>query len=200
VTAIEPFELAAGSLLLRPWRDDDVDDVRAALEDPDIRLWNGTGTGSRDEVVAMLARRRDWSGGDHASWAVVAAATGVLLGSVSLHSIDPVQTGAEIGYWTAPAARGRGVASRAVDAVCRWAFTALPVERIELYHAVENRASGRVAEKAGFVQEGRLRRSYLCGDGVKHDELLWSRLSDDPEPDAESLGNGFRHRATPLTT
>jgi hypothetical protein len=30
--------------------------------------------------------------------------------------------------------------------------------------------------------EGRLRRSYRYGDGVKHDELLWSRLSDDPPP------------------
>ena len=37
-----------------------------------------------------------------------------------------------------------------------------------------------MAEKAGFVFEGRLRRSYRYGDGVKHDELLWARLADDP--------------------
>jgi RimJ/RimL family protein N-acetyltransferase len=182
VAVIEPFELAAGWLLLRPWRDDDVDDVWAAVQDPDIRLWNGTGSGSRNEVVAMLRRRADWSDGDHASWAVVDAAGGALLGSVSLHSIDPVQADAEIGYWTVPAARGRGVASRAVDAACRWAFGALPVARIELCHAVENEASARVAARAGFTREGRLRRSYRYGDGVKHDELLWSRLSDDPSP------------------
>lgn len=47
---------------------------------------------------------------------------------------------------------------------------------------MEDRASGRVAELAGFTLEGRLRRSYRYGDGVKHDELLWSRLSDDPPP------------------
>ena len=81
-----------------------------------------------------------------------------------------------------PAARGRGVAGSAVVALCGWAFPALGLERVELLHAVENAASGRVAAKAGFVLEGRLRRSYRYGDGVKHDELLWSRLADDPPP------------------
>ena len=47
-----------------------------------------------------------------------------------------------------------GVASLAVDAACRWAFATLPVDRIELCHAVENAASGRVAQKAGFTYEG----------------------------------------------
>jgi RimJ/RimL family protein N-acetyltransferase len=47
---------------------------------------------------------------------------------------------------------------------------------------VENVASGRVAAKAGFTLEGRLRRSYRYPDGVRHDELLWSRLADDPPP------------------
>ena len=179
---IEPFELPAGPLLLRPWRDDDVDAVWDALQDPEIRLWNGAGSGSREAVAAMLRGRRDWSAGDHASWAVVDAATGALLGSVSLHSIDHEQSDAEIGYWTVPAARGRGVAAGAVVAACRWAFEALGIDRIEICHAVENAGSGRVAEKAGFTCEGRLRRSYRYGDGVKHDELLWSRLSDDPAP------------------
>jgi RimJ/RimL family protein N-acetyltransferase len=73
-----------------------------------------------------------------------------------------------------------------VDAVCRWAFTAVPLERVELCHAVENVASGRVAEKAGFTLEGRLRRSYRYGDGVRHDELLWGRLADDPAPELSS--------------
>ena len=99
-----------------------------------------------------------------------------------MHSINREQNDAEIGYWTVPAARGRGVAAAAVDAACRWAFEHLPVDRIELCHAVENTASGRVAEKAGFIHEGRLRRSYRYGDGGKHDELLWARLSDDPTP------------------
>jgi RimJ/RimL family protein N-acetyltransferase len=179
---IRPFALPAGPVLLRPWREDDLDAVWAALQDPEIRLWNGRGAGSREEALGMLRRRMDWSQGDHASWAVVDPASDEVLGSVSLHSIDPDQADAEIGYFTVPAARGRGVASRAVDAACRWAFGALPIDRIELAHAVENEGSGRVAARAGFTCEGRLRRSYRYGDDAKHDELLWSRLADDPAP------------------
>ena len=74
------------------------------------------------------------------------------------------------------------MAALAVDAACRWAFLDLPVDRIELCHAVENTASGRVAEKAGFTYEGHLRRSFRYGDGRKHDELLWARLADDEVP------------------
>ena len=178
---MEPVTLEAGPVRLRPWRADDVDDVLDALLDPDTRLWNGGWVKSRADAVAWLERRQDW-GGDHASWAVEDASAARLLGSVSVHSIDEVANDAEIGYWTAPSARGRGVASLAVDAACRWAFAVLPVDRIELCHAVENVASRRVAEKAGFTYEGHLRRSYRYGDGVKHDELLWARLADDPPP------------------
>ena len=177
----EPVQLHAGPLLLRPWRPDDVAAVEAALQDPAIRLWNGSAEASHADAVAFVAGRADWSTGDHASWAVVDA-TGAVVASVSLHSIDRTQGDAEVGYWTAPAARGQGVAAVAVDAACRWAFATLPIDRIELCHAVENTASGRVAEKAGFTLEGRLRRSYRYGDGAKHDELLWARLADDPTP------------------
>jgi RimJ/RimL family protein N-acetyltransferase len=179
---IEPVELTVGAFRLRPWRVDDVDAVWAAFQDPDLRLWNGGGVVTREDALALVGRRLDWSSGSHASWAVVDGAD-VLLGSVSLHTIDRLQNDAQIGYWTAPEARGHGVAPLATDAVCRWGFGALPIDRIELCHAVENEASGRVAAKAGFTFEGRLRRSFRYGDGVKHDELLWARLSDDPAPE-----------------
>jgi RimJ/RimL family protein N-acetyltransferase len=180
-TPLVPVDLDAGAVRLRPWRPDDADDLWTALQDPDIQLWNSGGVASREDAVTLLGRRSDWSAGDHASWAVVDAGTGKLLGSISVHSIAQSQD-AQVGYWTVPAARGRGVAATAVDAACRWAFATLALDRIELCHAVENTASGRVAEKAGFSFEGHLRRSYRYGDGVKHDEFLWSRLSDDPPP------------------
>jgi RimJ/RimL family protein N-acetyltransferase len=169
---VEPVVLDAGPLRLRPWRADDVDAVWAVFQDAEVRLWNGGGVATRDDAAALLARRMDWSAGDHAAWAVVDAAPDVVR----------VGTDAEVGYWTAPAARGRGVAAVAVDAACRWAFATLTVDRIELLHAVENAASGRVAQKSGFTYEGHLRRSYRYGDGVKHDELLWARLAEDPAP------------------
>jgi len=179
VTAIpiQPVELRADGILLRPWRQDDLDPYWAALESPGGRLWHGSTLASRKDLATALARRQDWTIGDHASWALVDGAE--LLGSISVHHIDRDQADGEIGYWIAPAARGRGLAGLAADAACRWAFHELGLHRIQLFHAVENAASARVAEKAGFTCEGRLRQSHRYGDGVRHDELLWARLATD---------------------
>lgn len=176
-TPIEPVELRAGGLLLRRWREDDADAYWTALESPGSRLWHGSTFASQNDVVAALARRRDWTTGDHASWALVDGTD--LLGSISLHRIDREQEHGELGYWVAPAARGHGLAVLAAEAVCRWAFADFGLHRTQLFHAVENTASARVAEKAGFTCEGRLRQSHRYGDGLRHDELLWARLAAD---------------------
>ena len=176
---MEPVNLSVDELVLRPWRDDDAPAYCAAAQDPLMRRWHSPEAATLDGARARLARIAEW-GTEHCSWAVEDA--GVLVGSVSLHEIDRDQAEGEVGYWTAAAARGRGIAARCTDAVCRWGFAELGLDRVQLFHAVENTASARVAAKAGFTLEGRLRRSYRYPDGVKHDELLWGRLSDDPAP------------------
>lgn len=74
-----------------------------------------------------------------------------------LSHIDKVLATGMIGYWTAPWARGQGVAPDAVAAISRWTFDAVGLHRLELSHAVENIASCRVAVKAGFAAEGIMR-------------------------------------------
>ena len=176
MASIEPPELTAGPLRMRPWGADDADAVLAVQrEDDAIRLWAG-GVATRAEAEALLQRLMFQE--NRASWAVVDGADGGVLGGISLHSVDAVQNDASIGYWTAAAARGRGVAAAAVDAACRWAFESLPVDRIEACHAVENTASGRVAEKAGFTYEGLLRNAGSLHSG-RVDLESWSLVPAD---------------------
>ncbi|MFC4016834.1 GNAT family N-acetyltransferase [Micromonospora sp. GCM10011542] len=174
---MEDLELTAGDLLLRPWREADAPAVRDALRDPAIAQWNPQGGQVDDEAALLWVRRRaDWSAGDHVSLAVTAAG-GTLLGSVSLHHIQGDQAG--IGYWTVPAARGRGIAARAVVRLTGWGFAELRLHRVELCHAVANPASCRVAERAGYPAEGTLRESFRYGDGRRYDEHLHARLATD---------------------
>jgi RimJ/RimL family protein N-acetyltransferase len=106
---------------------------------------------------------------------------GTFLGLALAVQIDrPAQT-VELGYVVAPEARGRGVARRALQLLTEWAFSELGALRIELRIAVDNRASSRVAERAGYVREGVLRSVYFK-QGMRKDFEVWSRLPSDPEP------------------
>lgn len=175
-----PVRLAANGLVLRPFTPVDLPALRTAFADPDIARWNpGPASQQPAEAVAQwMSSRNDWSGGEHASWAV--GDQGVrLLGAVSLHRIDPEQGDAEVGYWIAPWARGQRAGAHAVGMATRFAFDALQLRRLYLYHAVANPASCRVAVAAGYRLEGTLRQSHRYPDGHFHDEHLHARLAAD---------------------
>jgi RimJ/RimL family protein N-acetyltransferase len=74
-----------------------------------------------------------------------------------------------------PAARGGGIAVRAVREASRWALDGLDLHRLSLGHSVANTASRRVADKAGFRLEATLRSALLHSDGW-HDMHLHARI------------------------
>ncbi|HZZ97701.1 MAG TPA: GNAT family protein [Jatrophihabitantaceae bacterium] len=61
---------------------------------------------------------------------------------------------AELSYWVAPGARGRGVATRAIGFACRWVADHADAARVVLWAHVDNAASRRAAERAGFTLVG----------------------------------------------
>ncbi|MFL6112828.1 MAG: GNAT family N-acetyltransferase [Catenulispora sp.] len=180
---VEPTEIVAGRFQLRPPSPRDVPDLVAMAHDEDIQLWNPPRFGT-DEAQARewVERSADWDDGTRPLFCVYDATGGRLLGMVSLHKIDFENSGGELGYRVAPWARGRGVATTAVRTVTDWAFGYLDLTRVELFHALDNAASCRVAEKAGYRLEGALRSSHRYGDGKLHDEHIHGRLATDPYP------------------
>jgi RimJ/RimL family protein N-acetyltransferase len=134
-----------------------------------------------DYVSSWLARYEQ--GREHGlaeAFAVVDTDTGEFLGVAVAVRIDREARTAELGYTVAPDARGRGVASAALRLLTEWALADLGMLRLELIISVDNEASKRVAERAGYVREGVLRSVHLKGD-VREDAELWSRLPSDPE-------------------
>ncbi|MFC5662665.1 GNAT family N-acetyltransferase [Kitasatospora misakiensis] len=175
--------------VLRPWGREDagsgplLDGLIAAAADPLIALWNPLAARDRDAALAWLEAREDgWDRGAAAPFAVLDAADGSLLGCVNVRWTDRADGLAMIGYWAPPAGRGRGVITRATNAVTGWAFRTASARRIEIAHAVGNGASCRVALNCGYLPEGTLRASHIFGDGTYHDEHLHARLATDPEP------------------
>ena len=79
---------------------------------------------------------------------------GRVLGNVVLKGCRAGSRVAEVGYWTAVAARNRGVASQVVKTLTAWAFgsfDAQGLQRVELLHQQGNLASCRVAQRSGYA-------------------------------------------------
>jgi len=168
------------ALILRPWRPADIPALTAEMSRDYLMggMWSApherpfrtvlrggaerTGPmGERDALRWLASQDRGWHDGDRLCFAVLEvdhAGGFVLAGNVGLKNRDETERigereTAEIGYWTAVAARGRGVAPAAVRAVTDWvfgAFSGTSLRQIMLVHNDDNPASCRVAEKAGY--------------------------------------------------
>ncbi|WP_307847533.1 GNAT family N-acetyltransferase [Streptomyces sp. F63] len=148
---------ASPALVLRPWRMEDVPALVEVYRDPVLRRWTShVPEGDADGARWVRAQERGWAAGDRFSFAVLEAppgASAALAGNVVLKHIASGKPAAEVGYWTAPHVRGRGVAPRALEALTAWAFNSFAadgLERLELLHQVDNPASCRVAQKSGY--------------------------------------------------
>jgi RimJ/RimL family protein N-acetyltransferase len=152
-----------------------------ACQDPEIPLWTAVAEPYTEADARAWVRGDPIPGepaGDRVSFAVADAdGEDRLLAAMSIQRIFRGRTG-EIGYWTAPWARGRGVMTRAVRLLAQWSFGEFELRRIEIIVAVDNTASNRVAEKAGFTNEGVLRQ-YRENKGIWRDHVMWSLLPAD---------------------
>jgi len=142
----------ASALWLRPWRPSDAPALVTAAQDAALRRWTSLDVDEEAGAVRWIeAQERGRTSGRRLAFAVVDP-DGTLLGHAVLKRPDAAT--AEVGYWTAAAARGRGVASAALRGLTRWAFGSYrALERLELIHQVDNAASCRVAEKCGYGLE-----------------------------------------------
>jgi RimJ/RimL family protein N-acetyltransferase len=169
--------LTDGVVTLRPWRLDDAEDVRRAHDDALIaRFFPFPVPFTAEHAASFLGSTVpvDWADGRTANVAVTDATTGELVGAVWLKLPVKHWRIGEVSYWTAPWARGRGVAGRAAALHAQWGIDALGLNRVELLADVDNPASQRAAEKAGFDREGVLRRSRPDRTGEARDMVLFA--------------------------
>jgi RimJ/RimL family protein N-acetyltransferase len=141
------------ALRLRPWRSEDRPALIAAHRDPMLRRWlSSTLTDDAEAEQWLAAQAAGWAAATRFSFAVV---TGPDDGSPVGHVVVKAGDGevAEVGYWTAPAARRQGVAARALETASQWALEdqeMVRLTRLNLMHAIGNQASCRVAVKCGY--------------------------------------------------
>ena len=171
--------LTAGDLTLRPLSEADADDVTEACQDAETLRWlplpRPYTRANAEWFIGTFGPTQRESG---AGIVFAIESDGRLAGVIDLKHVNWASRVAEVGYWVAPRARGRGVASRATRVLAQWAIREHGFERVELFAATGNAASQRAAEKAGFVREGVARNAGYVHDG-RVDMVLFSLVRDD---------------------
>jgi RimJ/RimL family protein N-acetyltransferase len=161
--------LADGDIAVRPLVEADAEAVAAAARDPLIPYYTSVPENyTLEHALEFIGR-----GGNE--FAIVDADTDELLGVIGF----VLRHGrGDFGYWLAKEARGRGVATRALRLLSRWAAEEHDLGRLQLLVEPENLASIRVAERAGFRREARL-RSYVEMRGARRDVYMYALLRED---------------------
>jgi RimJ/RimL family protein N-acetyltransferase len=144
--------IEADGCALRPVHEDDVPSISRACCDAEIARWlpHLPQPYGSDDARSFVAQAIEWRAlGREMTFAIVADSDDELVGMAGVRLSDEPPT---VGYWMAPEARGRGLASAATRALTAWAFATFGPARIALHAEPENHASLRVAEKCGFVR------------------------------------------------
>ncbi|MEG3613817.1 GNAT family protein [Isoptericola haloaureus] len=191
---MEPFVLRSPEVLLSVPTDADVDRIAAVCTDEQIASWTTVPSPySRQDAEGFVAGyvAQGWEQDKDFTWAVRAPgrADGPVLGmmgvTVTARHPDGTPLTGELGYWTAPDARGRGLTTSAGRLVTDWALDpeGLGLQRLQWLAFVGNWPSRRVAWKLGFRFEGTMRR-HGVQRGELRDDWIGALLPGDPrEPD-----------------
>jgi RimJ/RimL family protein N-acetyltransferase len=163
-----------GDVVLRFPTEDDLDVLLAAIADPDLREAANMPDVGREEAQASLAHLPALAASGRMLPMTALDASGDIVGGGILHHLDAERGIVEIGYWVLPHARRRGIATQIARVLAEHAF-ALGIERVAAYVNVNNPASERVLERAGFTREGVV-RSLPKPDGRRVDKTLFSLL------------------------
>ena len=164
------MRLEDGDLAVRPLVETDAAALAVAARDPLVPYY----TSVPENYTEKDAREFIARGGN--KFAIVEAETDELLGVIGFQIMDHAR--GHFGYWVGKEARGRGVATRALRLLARWAAEEHGLARLQLVVEPENLASIRVAEKAGFRREARL-RSYIELRGARRDVYMYALLAED---------------------
>jgi RimJ/RimL family protein N-acetyltransferase len=180
-----PGRLGDDLALLRAPRESDVGPYAAAFRDDPIlgRRLGFDGDPDENEARQRFAQMAVAAEGGHAlEFAIADPAGDAFWGSMLVHSINRRHRRAEVGFWVAPAQRGRGVGTRAVALTVDWLFGDLGLARVEMTTTPENPVIPSLARRLGFRHEGTLRARNVERDrrvdilffGVLREE--WTRL------------------------
>ncbi|AKO92103.1 GNAT family N-acetyltransferase [Priestia filamentosa] len=176
-----PF-IETNRLLLREIVKDDANDILKYLSDEEVMKYYGlapfkTINEALNEISWYQSILNEQTG---IRWGITLKGKDEVIGSCGFLNRVPEHYRTEIGYELSRDYWGHGIASEALEAVIRYGFKYLKLQRVEALVEPPNIPSQKLIEKNGFIREGLLRKyEFTCG---KFDDLyMYSLLKQDFE-------------------
>lgn len=153
--------LSTPRLLLRPFQESDAQDMYDNWAN-DAHVTRYLTWIPHESVVFTQQLLKDWCAAyvdPHVyNWAITWKDE--LIGNISVVYLDDSHESASVGYCLGTKYWNQGFMTEALTAVVRFLFSQVGLHRIELCHAAQNPASGKVAQKCGFHYEGTKRECF----------------------------------------
>jgi RimJ/RimL family protein N-acetyltransferase len=175
--------LTDGELLLRPLQRTDRDALYEAVRESLTEVspwlpWCHMGYAISETEQFIESCITAWAQQTYYPLAIFDAATGRYFGGTGVNHIDSANRMGAIGYWVRSSATRRGIATKAVRLVARFAFESVKLVRVEIVVRPQNTPSRRVAERSGAKLET-LARNRIVQHGRPYDALLFSLIPED---------------------
>lgn len=167
-------------LALRKVTKDDANSILKYLSDFEVMKYYGlepfkTINDALDEISWHQSIQNNKTG---IRWGITLKGQGDVIGSCGFHNLVSQHFRTEIGFELSKERWGQGIASEAIEAIVRYGFENMKLQRIEALIEPTNSSSQKLVEKHGFIREGLLRNYELTGS--KFDDLyMYSLLKQD---------------------
>jgi RimJ/RimL family protein N-acetyltransferase len=98
-------------------------------------------------------------------------------GPIGMMGLQHIALLPELGYWIGQGFRGQGHATEAVSGALDWSHRGWGRRAVASSHFVDNPASARVLDKAGFLYTGEVERRFSLGRGQEVETRMMVRLA-----------------------
>lgn len=175
--------LQHGLITLRPANDADIPEVYKACQDPLIPRFTTVPTDYTMADATFFIRDKGPSHFFEKKELLFVITCGHLseeefCGVISFHTINLGNHVAELGYWIAAPARGKGIGTTAAKVITEYGFTTLGFRRIEALVDVANEASKALLAAAGYKLEAIMHQKVTRTDGSQKDMALFAKVNE----------------------
>jgi RimJ/RimL family protein N-acetyltransferase len=174
-------KLDSARLLLRRFKDSDVEPFLAYRNDPEVARYQSWETTSRVEALAFIEEQKALEPAIPGQWFQIALElkeTGALIGDCAIKINEQDARQAEIGFTLSRQYQGKGFASEAVSRVLDYAFVQLSLHRVIAITDCENAQSVALLERLGMRREGHFIQNVWF-KGKWGDEYLYAILKEE---------------------